>query len=55
MKKYISYEEPFNGCIFTTAQMKEVYRDIVNKKEYADFKSWLYDMEKSGVFEIVTD
>ena len=55
MKRYISYEEPFNERIFTTSQMREVYRDIVDKKEYADFTSWLYDMEKSGVFEIVTD
>lgn len=48
---YISYDEPFNGKAFTSNQMHEVYRDLVDKTEYQDFKTWLYDMLKSGVFE----
>lgn len=54
LKMYISYEDPFNGKAFTSSQMKEVYRDIVDKTEYQDFESWLYDMIKSGIFRIVT-
>lgn len=54
LKIYISYEEPFNGKAFTSSQMHEVYRDSVDKTEYQDFESWLYDMIKSGVFRIVT-
>lgn len=51
---YISYEQPFNGKAFTSSQMREVYRDSVDKTEYQDFESWLYDMIKSGVFRIIT-
>lgn len=54
LKMYISYEEPFNGKAFTSSQMHEVYRDSVDKTEYQDFESWLYDMIKSGVFRIIT-
>nr|DAY96492.1 MAG TPA: hypothetical protein [Caudoviricetes sp.] len=54
LKMYISYDEPFNGKAFTSNQMHEVYRDLVDKTEYQDFESWLYDMIKSGVFRIVT-
>lgn len=51
MQKYITYEEPLKGRIFTESQMKEVYRDLADKKEYPDFTTWLIDMLKSGVFE----
>ena len=54
LKMYISYEEPFNGRSFTSSQMKEVYRDTVNKDDFQTFDIWLYDMIKSGVFHIVT-
>ena len=54
LKMYISYEEPFNSKAFTSSQMHEVYRDIVDKTEYQDFESWLYDMLKSDVFHIIT-
>lgn len=54
LKMYISYEEPFNGKAFTSNQMHEVYRDLVDKTEYQDFESWLYDMIKSGIFRIIT-
>lgn len=53
MKKYITYEEPFQNRTFTEKQMKEVYRDIADKKEYPDFDTWLIDMLKSGVFEVL--
>ena len=53
MKKYITYEEPLQGKIFTEKQMYEVYRDMADKKEYPDFESWFTDMLKSGVFEEV--
>ena len=49
--RYVSYEEPFKNKIFTEKQMREVYRDMVNKKEYPDFDCWISDMLKSGVFE----
>ena len=34
---------------FTEDQLKEVYRDIVDKTEYHDFDEWLFDMIKSGL------
>lgn len=51
MQKYITYEEPLKGRIFTESQMYEVYRDLANKKEYPDFTIWFTDMLRSGVFE----
>lgn len=51
---YISYEQPFNGKVFTSNQMREVYKDSVDKTEYQDFESWLYDMIKSGIFRVIT-
>lgn len=52
-KRYITYEEPFEGRSFTLKQMHEVYRDMADKTEYPDFKCWFTDMLKSGVFEEV--
>lgn len=53
MKRYTTYEEPLKGRTFTEKQMKEVYRDLADKKEYPYFACWLADMVKSGVFEEV--
>lgn len=53
MIKYITYEEPLKGKTFTLRQMNEVYRDMVDKKEYPTFQIWFEDMLKSGVFEEV--
>lgn len=53
MPKYITYEEPFKGKTFTEKQMHKVYRNLVDKAEYPDFKCWKADMLKSGVFERV--
>ena len=55
MKLYTTYEEPLNGRVFTEKQMKEVYRDLVDKSEYLDFECWLLDMLKSGVFEEILE
>lgn len=52
IKMYVSYEQPFEGKAFTSSQMHEVYRNSVDKTEYQDFESWLYDMIKSGIFRI---
>lgn len=53
MKKYTftidiseTYPELCNRT-FTESQLREVYRDIVDKTEYRDFQEWLYDMKKS--------
>lgn len=53
MKKYTftidiseTYPELCNST-FTENQLKEVYRDIVDKTEYKDFQEWFYDMKKS--------
>lgn len=54
-KLYITYEQPFEGRTFTENQMKEVYRDLADKKEYPDINIWMIDMLKSGVFEEVKD
>lgn len=37
------------GRSFAKNQLKEVYRDIVDKTEYHDFDEWLFDMIKSGL------
>lgn len=54
MKYYITYEAPLENRCFTEKQMKEVYRDMVDKTEYPTFDIWFLDMLKSGVFERVT-
>ena len=53
MKKYTftidiseTYPELCNRT-FTEDQLKEVYRDIIDKTEYKDFQEWFYDMKKS--------
>ena len=53
MKSYITYEEPLKGRTFTENQVYEVYRDLADKNEYADFTTWMIDMLKSGVFKEV--
>lgn len=35
--------------VFTEKQIKEVYVNIIDKVEYPDFQSWLYDMLKCGL------
>mgnify|MGYP000009477334 FL=1 len=50
-KKYITYEEPFEGKSFTLKQMWVIYKKLVEKKEYQDFEAWLLDMVRSGVFK----
>jgi hypothetical protein len=52
---YITYEEPLKGKTFTPKQMREVYRDLADMKEYPTFDIWLADMVKSGVFEIISE
>ena len=53
--KFISYEPDMEGT-YTMSDMKKVYNTKVSdeyKKEGSDFKDWLNDMLKSGVYEIV--
>lgn len=52
-KKYITYEDPHANQTFTESEMQDIYNEEVNKEEYINFKDWLYDMLKSGVFEIL--
>lgn len=54
-KKYITYEEPFEGKSFTLKQMRVIYKKLVEKKEYQDFEAWLLDMVRSGVFEEIME
>lgn len=53
--KYVTYEEPLKGKIFTEKQMHEVYRDLADKAEYPDFECWKSDMLRSGVFKKFSD
>lgn len=54
-KFYITYEElPYKYELLDINDMKNIYTKEVNKKEYPDFETWLYDMVKSGVFEEYT-
>lgn len=50
---YITYEQPFVGCVFTASQMYDVYINLVDKEEYPDFDCWITDMVNSGVFESI--
>ena len=34
---------------FTEDQLKEVYRDIVDKTEYKNFSEWFFDMLKTDL------
>lgn len=34
---------------FSENQLKEVYRDIIEKTEYKDFSEWFFDMLKNGL------
>lgn len=34
---------------FNENQLKEVYRDIIDQKEYKDFSEWFFDMLKCGL------
>lgn len=34
---------------FSENQLKEVYRDIIDKTEYKDFSEWFFDMLKNGL------
>lgn len=54
MKKYtltdISETYPeLKNREFTYTQLQKVYRDVVDKEEYADFDGWFYDMKKSAL------
>lgn len=51
MKKYITYEEPHAGQVFTLEGMLHIYNKEVNHFEYTTFQDWLHDMVRSGVFE----
>ena len=53
-KMYITHEniEDLKNSPLTSKQMHEVYRDLADKTEYKTFSEWLYDMLKSGVFEL---
>lgn len=35
--------------VFTKSQLKEVYRDIIDKTEYRDFQEWFLDMLKNNL------
>lgn len=50
MKRYRSFVAPTKGRTFTEKQLYEVYRDLVDKTKYSNYKSWLLDMLKSGSF-----
>lgn len=53
--KYYFSEDNRESCpflmdqFFTENQLKEVYRDIIDKTEYKDFSEWFFDMLKSGL------
>lgn len=34
---------------FSENQLKEVYRDIIDKTEYKNFSEWFFDMLKTGL------
>lgn len=54
-RRFVTYEEPFKGKIFTLSVLRDLYQVYIYKKEYPEFDIWLYDMLKSGVFEEVKE
>lgn len=54
-RRFVTYEEPFAGRVFTASQMHEFYRDLVDKAEYPDFSVWFVDMLKTHIFEEVKE
>lgn len=50
-RRFVTYEEPFKGKIFTLSVLRDLYQVYIYKKEYPEFDIWLMDMLKSGVFE----
>lgn len=55
MAQYLTYEQPYAGQSFSLEQMEEQYISVVDKLEYPDFDTWLYDMLRSGVYTKVND
>lgn len=56
MKLYVTYEDTgWNAqgelLVLDETGMKNLYKQTVDKEEYADYSSWLWDMLRSGVFE----
>ena len=53
MYLYYTYET-HEGCkVYTRAEMQQIYDTEVDKTEWDDFKAWLFDICRSGVFEKV--
>lgn len=48
MKIYNCYEPDCEGA-FTEDDLKEIYKNTVDKKEYADFEDWMIDMLRTGI------
>ena len=49
-ERFITYEEPYKGKVFTKKELQQLYSTNVDKSEYPEFDVWFYDMLKSGVF-----
>ena len=50
MKKYITYEDPLQGRIFTEKQMYEVYRDMADEdKKKADKQAQRGERSSRGI------
>lgn len=49
-ERFITYEEPYRGRLFTKKELQKLYNTEVDKREYPEFDVWIYDMLKSGVF-----
>lgn len=53
--KYYFSEDNRESCpflmdkTFSENQLKEVYRDIIDKTEYKNFSEWFFDMLKNGL------
>lgn len=52
MKVYTIWEDPFKGRAFSETQMNVIYDSMIEKAEYPTFEGWLWDMLRSGVFDV---
>ena len=50
--RYRCYEEGYVGE-YTEDELVDLYKRVVNKKEYPDYESWYADMIKLSIFVII--
>ncbi len=45
----------FNETKMTLAELKDLYTEVIDKKEFQTFEIWLYDVRKSGLVTEISE